>query len=68
MSVFLGENTKILIFLITEKYLQLLGANKVKGTKFIQQNYLEKKDQDFDLERKVHTSDKVAKLNQGRFS
>ncbi|PNP52347.1 hypothetical protein THARTR1_07127 [Trichoderma harzianum] len=47
---------------------RLLAANKVKGTKFIQQNYLEKKDQDFDLERKVHTSDKVAKLNQGRFS
>jgi hypothetical protein len=46
----------------------LLAANKVKGTKFIQQNYLEKKDQDFDLERKVHTSDKIAKLNQGRFS
>ncbi|KAL7935308.1 hypothetical protein V8C35DRAFT_299101 [Trichoderma chlorosporum] len=53
---------------LREKYLQLLSTNKVKGTKFIQQNYLEKKDQDFDLERKVHTSDKIAKLNQGRFS
>jgi hypothetical protein len=46
----------------------LLSTNKVKGTKFIQQNYLEKKDQELDLERKVHTSDKIAKLHQGRFS
>ncbi|KAM0522305.1 hypothetical protein ACHAPE_001894 [Trichoderma viride] len=53
---------------LREKYLQLLATNKVKGTKFIQQNYMEKKDQEFDLERKVHTSDKIAKLNQGRFS
>lgn len=52
----------------TEKYLQLLGKNKVKGTKFIQQNYLEQKDQEIDLERKVHPVDKIAKLNHGRFS
>lgn len=46
----------------------MLAANKIKGTKFIQQNYLEKKDEEIDLEAKVHTSDKIAKLNQGRFS
>lgn len=32
----------------------------------MQQNYLEKKDEEMDLEAKVHTSDKIAKLNQGR--
>ncbi|KAK3185255.1 hypothetical protein K4F52_005955 [Lecanicillium sp. MT-2017a] len=51
---------------LREKYLQLLEANKIKGTKFMQQNYLEKKDEEMDLEAKVHTSDKIAKLNQGR--
>ena len=51
-----------------EKYLELLAANKIKGTKFMQQNYLEQKEEDLDLAAKVHTSDKIAKLNQGRFS
>lgn len=53
---------------LTEKYLQLLAANKIKGTKFMQQNYLEKQDEELDIAAKVHTSDKIAKLNQGRFS
>ncbi|KAK5990815.1 Complex I-12kD [Cladobotryum mycophilum] len=53
---------------LREKYLTLFAANKIRGTKFIQQNYLEKKDEQLDLEAKVHTSDKIAKLNQGRFS
>lgn len=51
-----------------EKYLQLLAANKIKGTKFIQQNYIDRKEEEIDLEAKVHTSQKIAKLNQGRFS
>lgn len=51
-----------------EKYLQLLATNKIKGTKFLQQNYIDKKDEELDLAAKVHTSDKVAQLNQGRFA
>ncbi|KAG6005399.1 hypothetical protein E4U21_000179 [Claviceps maximensis] len=53
---------------LREKYLQMLATNKIKGTKFIQQNYLDQKDQELDLAAKVHTADKVAKLNHGRFS
>ncbi|QUC18785.1 uncharacterized protein UV8b_03026 [Ustilaginoidea virens] len=53
---------------LREKYLQLLATNKIKGTKFIQQNYIEQKDQELDLAAKVHTSDKIRRLNQGRFS
>jgi hypothetical protein len=34
----------------------------------MQQNYLEKKDEEMDLEAKVHPSDKIAKMNQGRFA
>lgn len=52
----------------TERYLQLLSTNKIKGTKFIQQNYLDKKEEEIDLAAKVHTSDRIAKLNTGRFS
>jgi hypothetical protein len=51
-----------------EKYLQLLAKYKVKGTKGLQQNYIEKKDEEMDRAAKVHTSDKIAKLNQGRFA
>lgn len=53
---------------LSEKYLQLLSTNKIKGTKFIQQNYLEQKDQELDMAARVHTTDKIAKLNHGRFS
>ncbi|OAA59333.1 NADH-ubiquinone oxidoreductase 12 kDa subunit [Cordyceps fumosorosea ARSEF 2679] len=53
---------------LREKYLELLATNKIKGTKFLQQNYLEKKDEELDIAAKVHTSDKIAKLNHGRFS
>ncbi|KAF5706027.1 hypothetical protein FGLOB1_7663 [Fusarium globosum] len=53
---------------LRERYLQLLKTNKIKGTKFLQQNYVDQKDQDLDLAAKVHTSDKIAKLNHGRFS
>ncbi|KAJ6445905.1 plasmid p 4b orf-3 family protein [Purpureocillium lavendulum] len=49
---------------LREKYLQLLATNKVKGTKFLQQNYIDKKDEELDLAAKVHTSDKIARLNQ----
>lgn len=51
-----------------ERYLQLLKANKIKGTKFLQQNYVDEKEADLDRAAKVHTSDKIAKMNQGRFS
>ena len=51
-----------------ERYLQLFKANKIKGTKFIQQNYVDKKDEEMDLEAGVHTSNKIAKINQARFS
>ncbi|KAF5676077.1 hypothetical protein FDENT_9618 [Fusarium denticulatum] len=53
---------------LRERYLQLLKTNKIKGTKFLQQNYVDQKDQELDLAGKVHTSDKIAKLNHGRFS
>ncbi|KAF5531244.1 mitochondrial ribosomal L37p [Fusarium mexicanum] len=53
---------------LRERYLQLLKTNKIKGTKFLQQNYVDQKDQELDLAAKVHTSDKIAKLNHGRFS
>jgi hypothetical protein len=52
----------------SERYLQLLSTNKVKGTKFLQQNYLEKKDEEMDLAANVHPSNRIAKLNEGRFS
>ncbi|PNY20413.1 Uncharacterized protein TCAP_07416 [Tolypocladium capitatum] len=53
---------------LRERYLQLMASNKIKGTKFLQQNYIEKKDEELDLAAKVHTSNKIAKLNEGRFS
>ncbi|KAG7422063.1 hypothetical protein ACKAV7_000901 [Fusarium commune] len=53
---------------LRERYLQLLKTNKIKGTKFLQQNYVDQKDQELDLAARVHTSDKIAKLNHGRFS
>lgn len=48
----------------TERYLQLLEANKIKGTKFQQQNYITKRDEEIDLEAKVHPSQKIALLKQ----
>ncbi|KOS16657.1 NADH-ubiquinone oxidoreductase 12 kDa subunit [Escovopsis weberi] len=53
---------------LREKYLTLLAANKIRGTKFLQQNYMDKREEQLDLEAKVHTSDKIAKLDQGRHS
>ncbi|KPM38917.1 hypothetical protein AK830_g7621 [Neonectria ditissima] len=53
---------------LRERYLQLLKSNKIKGTKFIQQNYVTKQDEEMDRLAKVHTSDQVAKMNQARFS
>ncbi|KAK7420454.1 hypothetical protein QQZ08_010368 [Neonectria magnoliae] len=53
---------------LRERYLQLLKTNKIKGTKFLQQNYVTKQDEEMDRLAKVHTSDKVAKMNQARFS
>lgn len=46
----------------------MLKTNKIKGTKFLQQNYIDKQEEEMDLQAKVHTSDKVAKLNQQRFA
>jgi hypothetical protein len=45
-----------------------LANGKVKGSKGIQQNYMEKKDEEADLAAKVHPSDKIANLNYGRFA
>ncbi|KZZ99090.1 Complex I subunit NDUFS6 [Moelleriella libera RCEF 2490] len=53
---------------LREKYLQLLASNKIKGTKFIQQNYIEQKDEELDMAAKVHTADKIRRLNDGRFA
>ncbi|KAH8737073.1 hypothetical protein BGZ61DRAFT_470565 [Ilyonectria robusta] len=53
---------------LRERYLQLLKTNKIKGTKFLQQNYVTKQDEEMDLQAKVHTSDQVAKMNQARFA
>ena len=52
----------------TEKYLNLLATNKVKGTKFMQQNYVYQKDEELDAAAKVHVNNKIAKMNEGRFS
>lgn len=46
----------------------MLKTNKIKGTKFLQQNYVTKQDEEMDRLAKVHTSDQVAKMNQARFS
>lgn len=48
----------------TERYLQLLESNKVKGTKALQQNYMTKTDEEMDLEAKVHPINKIAKLRE----
>ncbi|KAH7328653.1 hypothetical protein B0I35DRAFT_403985 [Stachybotrys elegans] len=53
---------------LRERYLELLASNKIKGTKFIQQNYLTKQDEEIDLEAKVHPINKIAKMNEGRHS
>lgn len=48
----------------TERYLQLLETSKVKGTKFLQGNYITQRDQDIDLEAKVHPINKIQKLRE----
>jgi hypothetical protein len=48
----------------TERYLQLLESSKVKGTKFVQQNYITKRDEEIDLEAKVHPLNKIQKLRE----
>jgi hypothetical protein len=53
---------------LRERYLQLLSQSRIKGTKFLQQNYLTKQDEEMDLEAKVHPINKIAKLNQDRFA
>lgn len=42
----------------------MLSTNKVKGTKFQQQNYISKQDEEIDLEAKVHPINKIAKLRE----
>ena len=49
---------------LRERYLQLLEQNKIKGTKFLQQNYITKRDEEIDLEAKVHPINKIAKLRE----
>lgn len=46
----------------------MLKTNKIKGTKFLQQNYIDQKEEELDRAAKVHTSDKLAKINQDRFA
>jgi hypothetical protein len=52
---------------LRERYLQLLANGRIRGTKFLQQNYLDKKEEEIDLEAKVHPINKIAKLNEARF-
>ncbi|PHH60051.1 hypothetical protein CDD81_2180 [Ophiocordyceps australis] len=52
---------------LRERYLQLLLTSKIKGTKFLQQNYLNKKEEEIDLEAKVHPINKIARINDDRF-
>merc|ERR1712054_113136 len=49
---------------LRERYLQLLAANKIKGTKFQQQNYMTKQDEAVDLEAKVHPINRIAQLKE----
>ncbi|KJZ73560.1 NADH-ubiquinone oxidoreductase 12 kDa subunit [Hirsutella minnesotensis 3608] len=52
---------------LRERYLELLATTKIRGTKFLQQNYVSKKDEEADLAAKVHPINKIAKMNEGRF-
>ena len=47
-----------------ERYLDLLATSRVKGTKFLQQNYITKRDEEIDLEAKVHPINKIQKLRE----
>ncbi|KFH41903.1 NADH-ubiquinone oxidoreductase 12 kDa subunit-like protein [Hapsidospora chrysogenum ATCC 11550] len=49
---------------LRERYLQLLADKKIKGTKFLQQNYIDKREEEIDLEAKVHPINKIAKLRE----
>ncbi|PHH89151.1 hypothetical protein CDD83_6583 [Cordyceps sp. RAO-2017] len=53
---------------LRERYLQLLATNRVRGPLFLQQNYITQKDEEMDLEAKVHPRDKIARMNNGRFA
>ena len=44
--------------------MQLFANNKIKGTKFIQQNYITKQDEEIDLEAKVHPINKIQTLKE----
>jgi hypothetical protein len=53
------------LFNYTERYLDLLATTgKVKGTKFLQQNYITERDAEIDLEAKVHPINKIQKLKE----
>ncbi|CAH0049875.1 unnamed protein product [Clonostachys rosea] len=49
---------------LRERYLQLLETNKIAGTKGLQLNYITKRDEEIDLEAKVHPINKIAKLRE----
>uniref|UniRef100_A0A8H7TL31 NADH-ubiquinone oxidoreductase 12 kDa subunit, mitochondrial n=1 Tax=Bionectria ochroleuca TaxID=29856 RepID=A0A8H7TL31_BIOOC len=49
---------------LRERYLQLLETNKIPGTKGLQLNYITKRDEEIDLEAKVHPINKIAKLRE----
>ncbi|KAF4581084.1 nadh dehydrogenase [Ophiocordyceps camponoti-floridani] len=51
---------------LRERYLQLFASSKLKGTKFLQQNYLDRKSEEIDLEAKVHPINKIAMINSGK--
>ncbi|KAK7226521.1 hypothetical protein V2G26_014524 [Clonostachys chloroleuca] len=49
---------------LRERYLQLLETNKIAGTKGLQLNYITKRDEEIDLEAKVHPINEIAKLRE----
>ncbi|EQK98777.1 hypothetical protein G6O67_001568 [Ophiocordyceps sinensis] len=52
---------------LRERYLELLATTKIKGTRFLQKNYIRQVDEAMDRLARVHTSDKIAKMNEKRF-
>ncbi|KAI9903105.1 hypothetical protein N3K66_002457 [Trichothecium roseum] len=51
---------------LRERYLELLANKKVKGTKFLQQNYMTRRDEELDLEAKLHPINKIAKFKESQ--
>lgn len=43
-----------------------MANKKVKGTKFLQQNYMTRRDEELDLEAKLHPINKIAKFKESQ--